>query len=84
MAVDAAILLDDADGRQVVAENLGARLGDLAARRECIGIRRAVAQRAEQVDVNRRAQRRRALVGEQRLENEARISVLNVGQCSSH
>ena len=62
----------EADDGQVVAEDPDAALGRLALRRDRGHGVRAVADRGEQIELDGRAQRRRALVGLRGIEEQLR------------
>jgi len=62
----------EADDRQVVTEDPCAALGGLALRRDRGHGLRAVADRGEQIQLDRRAQRGRALIGLHGIEEQLR------------
>ena len=70
VAVASLRLAQEPDHREEVAQDAGAALGGRGAARERGDIPRSLANRPEQVELDGRPQRCRALVGEQRFEHE--------------
>ena len=78
MPIGGPFLADKAEGRQVVAQDANASFRRATSRGERRGIGRRLAQCTKEIDLYGRTERRRALMGVQRIEHCAGIGRIRV------